>query len=62
MKLSTSETKEKASLSLYIVNLNKLSFSGKVIYRGFLNSCLVLYASENSSGNHYVKTASENSN
>ena len=26
----------------------------KVIYKGFLNSCIVLYASETSSSNHYV--------
>ena len=27
----------------------------KVIYKGFLNSCIVLYASETSSSNHYVE-------
>ena len=27
----------------------------KVIYKGFLNSCIVLYASGTSSSNHYVE-------
>ena len=27
----------------------------KGIYKGFLNSCIVLYASETSSSNHYVE-------
>ena len=32
-----------------------LSIHFKVIYKGFLNSCIVLYASELSSSNHYAE-------
>ena len=42
--------------------MKTVAFSGmilcwflKVIYKGFLNSCIVLYASETYSSNHYVE-------